>query len=224
MARKPKNAKVAHPAETPAPARRPAISKHAPRRSVNRPGLVREEIFEKAMILFEKKGFRGTSMRDIAESCQVSKPAIYYYFKNKSEFIKEIYNFMTSEFYQEMYRIAASDQKPAEKLETIVREQVMYSISHRRFQRILWQDRRELDAADRKSLTEQEKRYEAMLEDIIRSGQESGHFQKSDAVLTVMAILGLLASVHRWANSVRRQPEEIAAELTAFVMKSVLAG
>lgn len=175
------------------------------------------------MALFEKKGFRGTSMREIAESCEVSKPAIYHYFTSKSAFIKEIYNFMTGEFYEAMEVIASSEKDPRQKLEAIVHAQVIYSISHQRFQRILMQDRRELDAPDRKALMEQEKRYEAMLADVVRSGQDKGHFEKADVELTVMSILGLLSSVHRWANAVKRPPETIAQELTAFVMRSLLA-
>lgn len=45
----------------------------------------KERIAEKARIIFEQKGYAGTSMEDIREASQISKGSIYYHFKNKEE-------------------------------------------------------------------------------------------------------------------------------------------
>lgn len=45
----------------------------------------KELIAEKAKIIFEQKGYAGTSMEDIREFTEISKGSIYYHFKSKEE-------------------------------------------------------------------------------------------------------------------------------------------
>lgn len=45
----------------------------------------RERILEAATRLFVSRGYRGQSMREIAEAVGISKPAIYHHFKDKEE-------------------------------------------------------------------------------------------------------------------------------------------
>ncbi len=50
----------------------------------------KQKIFVAAAQLFAQKGFRGVTMREIASTCGVTKPTIYYYFNNKEQIYKEI--------------------------------------------------------------------------------------------------------------------------------------
>ncbi|MGM0629059.1 MAG: TetR/AcrR family transcriptional regulator [Patescibacteria group bacterium] len=45
----------------------------------------KEKIIEESKELFGKKGFRGTSMSDIAEAVGIKKPSLYHFFSNKEE-------------------------------------------------------------------------------------------------------------------------------------------
>lgn len=44
-----------------------------------------EKIKNKAFTLMAKKGLKDISMREIAEACGVTKPVLYYYFKDKED-------------------------------------------------------------------------------------------------------------------------------------------
>lgn len=48
-------------------------------------------ILKSATRLFADKGFRGISMREIAESSHMTKAALYYHFQNKDDLLKEIF-------------------------------------------------------------------------------------------------------------------------------------
>ena len=50
---------------------------------------LKEKILQKAGELFSDSGFSGTSMRDIANSLNITKAALYYHFKNKREIYLE---------------------------------------------------------------------------------------------------------------------------------------
>lgn len=51
---------------------------------------VKERIEKSALKLFSEKGYRGTSMREIAKMAGVTKPTIYYYFKDKEDLFETI--------------------------------------------------------------------------------------------------------------------------------------
>lgn len=50
----------------------------------------KERISECALHLFCKKGYDATSVREIVEAAGVTKPVLYYYFKNKEDLLAKI--------------------------------------------------------------------------------------------------------------------------------------
>ena len=52
-------------------------------------GLAREEILEVALSVLAERGYRGASMREIAERAQASKETLYSRFGNKRELFEE---------------------------------------------------------------------------------------------------------------------------------------
>lgn len=55
----------------------------------------KEVIIKTALKLFLSKGFKETSMNEIAQEVGISKPAIYHHFKNKDELVKAIFDHFT---------------------------------------------------------------------------------------------------------------------------------
>ena len=43
----------------------------------------RERLLETAIDMFAERGYAGTSVREIVDCAEVSKPVLYYYFKSK---------------------------------------------------------------------------------------------------------------------------------------------
>ena len=50
----------------------------------------RDQILRSAIRLFNKKGFDGTSMRDIARACRMTSANIYNYISGKEDIIRLI--------------------------------------------------------------------------------------------------------------------------------------
>ena len=51
---------------------------------------MREKIKQAAFLLMAEKGLEKVFMREIAEAVQVTKPVLYYYFKNKEDLCASI--------------------------------------------------------------------------------------------------------------------------------------
>lgn len=56
-------------------------------------GSARERLMQAATELFTQKGYAATSVREIVAAAGVSKPVLYYYFKNKEGIFQEIVRF-----------------------------------------------------------------------------------------------------------------------------------
>jgi AcrR family transcriptional regulator len=49
-----------------------------------------ERILQDGWELFQQKGYLGVSVDEICQSCGISKPTLYYYFKNKENLFVEV--------------------------------------------------------------------------------------------------------------------------------------
>ena len=65
---------------------------------------------------FNRKGFSGTSLDDIAESLSVSKGAFYYHFANKEALLAQCYEFTLDQFERIISQVEHADLAPIEKL------------------------------------------------------------------------------------------------------------
>lgn len=188
-----------------------------------RNGIIREDIFHRAMELFERKGFRATSMQDIADVCGVTKPAIYYYFNSKYDLLQTLYDVVTSDFYEDVESLVRSALPPDEKLKQLIEAQVIYSIEQRRFQRLFYRERHEFSEVARSTLARRERQYERLVQNVIGEGQRSGLFRATNARLTMLSILGLLSSVHRWAHHSGLSSKQVASGIVDVVMGGLAA-
>lgn len=55
-------------------------------------GSTRARILDVALDLFSRKGYEGTSIRDIAEELSLTKAAVYYHFPSKEELLTDVLN------------------------------------------------------------------------------------------------------------------------------------
>lgn len=80
-----------------------------------------DRLRKSAISLFAQKGYTATSIREIIEAAEVTRPVLYYYFKNKEELYTEL---ITSEFEkstQQVREVYGSTLGFREKLVEVVR-------------------------------------------------------------------------------------------------------
>ncbi len=64
----------------------------------------KETILHRATSLFAFKGYESIGVQQICETCEISKPTLYYYYENKLGLFKEIFSIFGSELYENIYR------------------------------------------------------------------------------------------------------------------------
>lgn len=82
-----------------------------------RTGQMRARIQEVALELFAEKGMQQTSLRDIADSLGVTKPALYYHFASRADLVSSLAKPMIEEF--DSYVTAQEAAAPVEPRELL---------------------------------------------------------------------------------------------------------
>ncbi len=159
------------------------------------------QILVAASRLFATKGFDGTSMRDIAQECGISKATLYHYFPDKDSIIRPMVMGTTRSIYA---HVAAHDdpgRPPLERLRTFMVETAVF---FERFRwawiagsAIFWNDPQ---VRRRKQRLEWRDRYEALLREIISAGIARGDICQMDVALAGRLVVSALNWLPRWYN------------------------
>jgi AcrR family transcriptional regulator len=80
----------------------------------------REELLAIAARLFAEKGFKNTTVRDIADAAGILSGSLYHHFDSKESMVDEILRTFQEELFGQYDEILASDADPLAKLEQAV--------------------------------------------------------------------------------------------------------
>src|SRR5688572_3272412 len=81
----------------------------------------RDELLKIAARLFAEKGFKNTTVRDIADAAGILSGSLYHHFDSKESMVDEILSTFQAELFGEYDEILASDEDARTKLERAVR-------------------------------------------------------------------------------------------------------
>src|SRR5688572_21832299 len=80
----------------------------------------RQELLAIAARLFAEKGFRNTTVRDIADAAGILSGSLYHHFDSKESMVDEILSTFQEELFGQYDAILAGDQDPLDKVEQAV--------------------------------------------------------------------------------------------------------
>ncbi len=86
----------------------------------SRPESRRSELLAIAAKLFAEKGFRNTTVRDIADAAGILSGSLYHHFDSKESMVDEILSTFQEELFGQYDEIIAGDADPLAKLEKAV--------------------------------------------------------------------------------------------------------
>ena len=154
----------------------------------------RTHIIETALDLFAKKGYEGTSIRDIAESASVNLAMVNYYFGSKEKLFENILQYkssVTRGVLDELLHNASLSS--IEKIEAIIDSYVERLYTHRYFHRLIYQEllinqRDELQDSIVNNLFPNS----LIIKNIIETGIKKNEFKKVDVELTIATLIGTI--------------------------------
>jgi AcrR family transcriptional regulator len=96
----------------------------------------RQHILRAALKRFARCGYAATSVQHIVHAARVSKPALYYYFKDKARLFQALVDEAHDERYRLMQQAAESGRTVGEKLEEIVAAIFAFTLKNRELMRL----------------------------------------------------------------------------------------
>ncbi|BCH21094.1 TetR family transcriptional regulator [Mesorhizobium sp. L-8-10] len=178
------------------------------------------QILEASARIFASKGYDGTSMRDISESCGISKSLLYHHFQSKDELYTRVAQTATQELYSFVEGRVAGETDPIAKIRAFMIATAEYFHRYRwawiASTNAFWSDPKRHRQKERMM---RRKRYEEHLRALIREAIEAGKIRNVDEAMAGRLILSSLNWMHRWYDpSKPATPQEIADMFFDFIL------
>jgi len=117
----------------------------------------RELILARAAALFAQSGYPATSMNQVAEASGLSKATLYHYYRDKYSLLVSIAEGHVVKLGALVTEVLAQDLAPEQRLRTLIRRIVEEYAGAQHAHRVLTEDVRFLEPADRKRILDQER-------------------------------------------------------------------
>lgn len=89
-----------------------------------------DKILDTAAVIFSERGYKGTSMREIAEELNITKAALYYHFPGKEQIFMGCISRSMEHVVNNMENLAAKDEDIWQKLEKMINSMYNFSSLH----------------------------------------------------------------------------------------------
>ena len=183
-------------------------------------GATEQKIIDAAVRLFASQGYDATSVQEIVTAAQVTKGALYHYFRAKDDLLFEIYRLLITSQSADMDRIIALGLPAADTVREILCSLVV-STAERVDETAVFV--RELHRLGEDRMTEfraERRRYHETFRAVIEKGQADGDFSSAVPADTVVRIaLGVGNQLPMWYRPDGAQPPaELAGEIADFVL------
>lgn len=157
------------------------------------------EILRIGARVFAQKGFDGTSMRDIAQACGVSKALLYHHFESKDNLYALIAFNSTQHLYSYVDERIPVDGSVAAKILAFMVAMATFFDEHRwawiAASTAFWSDP---DRHRRGMRVQRRKALEDRLRALLQEGIDNGEFNPVNVPLTGRLILSGINWMHRW--------------------------
>ncbi|HWH64105.1 MAG TPA: TetR/AcrR family transcriptional regulator [Ginsengibacter sp.] len=167
-------------------------------------GSKKDAITQKASLLFGKKGFTATSMRDIAEAIGVEAPSLYNHIESKNELLKDICFKIANLFTDHLKEVELSSKSSLSKIESIIRFHISMMINE--FESVYISDHewRHLHEPFLSDFKNQRRNYRSRLAAILQKGITRREINTVDPHVAVLTILSSLSGIEGWQRSGKR--------------------
>ena len=183
----------------------------------------KEAIKNAAARLFRKRGFKATSMRDIAEAVGIKAASIYNHIKSKQELLSELLMEIAIVFTKEMRMIQQTSLDAKQKLERLIALHVRLTIEHTDAIALIAGEWVHLEEEEKLQYVRLRDEYENQFKSIIEQGKAEGLFKQLDTEIILFSTLSTLRWLYSWYSRNRDfDPIELEQQMTACLIHGML--
>lgn len=180
-------------------------------------------IYRTAAQMIYENGFNATSMSQIADAVQLTKPGLYYYVKGKKELLHAIMAFAMDLLETEVVRPAEKIDDPAERLRVVVAEHARLLTHEQGTLAILIDEVDGLSEKYRQEIVGRKRRYFDFVRSTLEELRQAGRLRDVDTTVAAFSMLGMVMWLSRWYSSDGRlRGSEVARDITEIALGGLL--
>ncbi len=164
---------------------------------------------------FREKGYRSSTIDDIALAAGISRPTVYKYTRTKQHLLDLIVDQMTKNLEQELRSVQSSTDDPVDRLRKTIMAHIQASTANRTFYAIVFSEETELSEAARKTFRswarEQTKDFATLLDQCLAARPVADR-PKVDTRIAANLLESMLATLYRWYDPHGSTSPECLAE------------
>src|SRR5579862_2900034 len=186
------------------------------------PATKREAVLKTAAQLFLEKSYGRTSLNDVAERLNITKPALYHYFHNKEDILLGCYRWGTGLIENNLNAIAAQFRTGLEKVEAFI--QSYANTMTMQFGRCVMRlDEGDLSGSAREEVRAYKRKIDRRLRSFIEEGIKDGSIVPCDPKIYGFSIAGALNWICMWYEpSGPLSAEEIATQFVRALTQGLV--
>ena len=188
--------------------------------------ILKDKIINIAVDLFAAKGFKGTSIRDIANPIGISISTIYHYFGNKEGLILAVMQHSAYQILDRLLNISKRDMDPLDRFKILMENHIYMALTYTKKAKII-----NIVSIDTEHLSDKgnqiARKVQRNILDIYVKElgilEKSGYVQARSITVLAFNVLGIINWLIRWYRSEGPLSlEEVSQEIVSFVLNGIL--
>jgi AcrR family transcriptional regulator len=180
-------------------------------------------ILARAAELFAARGYRATSLAELAEAAGIAKPTIFHHFRSKQDILYALYAHTMDIALTRMQAAPRPGEDPARTLHRMIREHALLILDNRDLFKILFDEESELAPDHLQAIKELQARYIKLIAAQLERLRGERRLRPGSSQIAVQGVIGMASWVYRWYEPEReRTPEEIADILADLALDGLV--
>jgi AcrR family transcriptional regulator len=181
-----------------------------------------DRVLRAAAHCFNRKGYSGTSLKDVANMLGLTDPALYYYVRNKEELVYLCYVRAADIGREAMQRAVADGNTGLEQVRLYLRYHIESMVGERGPIAIM-SEIPSLQADHREEVLELSRRHSSAFEAMLERGIADGSIAPCNVRMTGNAIMGSINWIPKWYHGDDAMAASIAAEFPEILSRGLAA-
>ena len=158
----------------------------------------REDILRSASLVISRKGFRQTTMEDIAAELLMTKGSLYYYFKNKEELLFYCHEQILDDVLNQLKKISQNEISSSEKIKAAIKVHLDTAIREREIFNLTVKPEQIFSGEYVGAIVQKREEYTGLFDQLIQQGIQKGEFSVTEKKMARMIILGAANWIQVW--------------------------
>ena len=180
----------------------------------------RDRVLKAAAHCFNRKGYSGTSLKDVADMLGLTDPALYYYVRNKEELVYLCYLRAADVGREAMERAVAEGGNGLQQVQRYLRYHIEIMVGDRGPIAIM-SEIPSLKPEHRDEVLELSRRHSLEFENMLERGIADGSIRECDVRMTGNAIMGSINWIPKWYHGDSAVAEQTVAEFPTILSRGL---